>query len=589
MKRIFLLLFSIVLFSFGTSCRDVLDLADISSYDAEMVWNDVNLANAYMANIYPMFGNWNAPADQSSEQLIGIHWYQDRVTISNGEYKSWEYDRIRLINQAIQDVNAGGLSQEIKDNITGQALFMRAYTYFRMVSYHGGIPYIKVPQDRYEDDLYTPRNSTAECFDLIVQDLDDAIELLPSRIPTSSIDYGKIDGSFALAFKAKVLLNKASPQFNPGNPWDNSYWNDAYQVNKLAYDQLSAGGFALTEDYSNIALIERGPEVIFSVINSYPNKTANWDFGVRPGSVSRGAASACPTWEFVKMFPMKDGKQYDDPAGLYYMSDSEFLQNYWEDRDPRFEKSIVWNAKIYEIANQSGRRQYTSLGIAHELDDFGINPNAGVNSTNLNRYSGFFVLKNSVLRFTQEEVQQYDVDFVVMRFAEVMLNYAEAANETGRFQEALDLLLQIRARAGIEAGVDGRYGVAATNRQELREAILSERNIEFCFEGHRFWDLRRLRMLDRLDGTTKHGVEAIAVNESGSEMSLSTARNLALSYELTEDQFIYSLLQVPLSGVRTNVVPETYYFFPIQENVIDRNPSIRQNSNWGGDFDPTLN
>lgn len=585
MKKILYALSAVLLFG---SCSDILDIEDIQNYDPELVWNDENLATAYMANLYPMFGNWSTGADRNSEQIAGIDFYADRVTISNGAYKSWNYNRIRLINQALVDVETGTLDQASKDAIIGQALFMRAYAYFDMVKHHGGVPYIKVPQDRYEDDLYVSRNTTEECFQFILEDLDQAIALLPGRILPTSGDYGKIDGNFAKAFRAKVLLYKASPQFNPSNPWDNAYWQDAYVANKEIYESLVAQGFALVEDYSNIALEERNSEVIFSVINSYPNKTASWDHGVRPGSESRGPASATPTWEFVKEFPMKDGKRYDDPSGAYYKTDEEFLQDFWSDRDPRFDKSIVWNGKVYELSGKTGRRQYTALGIAHELDDFGINPNAATNSTNLDRYTGFFILKNSLLNLTQEQVQQYDVDYVVMRLAEVMLNYAETANETGDMAAAMDILRQIRQRAGIEPGADGNYGIQATNREEMREAILAERNIEFCFEGHRFWDLRRLRMLDRLDGTTKHGVEAIAIESDGTEMPLSEARQKAGNYELEPQDFKYSVLQVPRSGVRVNVVPENYYFFPIQESVITRNTNIEQNIGWGGTFDPTL-
>src|SRR5690606_36592911 len=162
--------------------------------------NDINLANAYMANIYPIFGIWDTGGDRISQQIMGISFYPNRVTITNTEFKSWAYGRIRLMNQAIQDVNAGKLHQESKDNITAQALFMSAYAYFDMVMHHGGVPYIKVPPDRYDDDLYVPRNTTAECFDFIIQDLDEAIAKLPERILPSSPAYGKIDGSFALAF-----------------------------------------------------------------------------------------------------------------------------------------------------------------------------------------------------------------------------------------------------------------------------------------------------------------------------------------------------------------------------------------------------
>lgn len=570
------------------SCKKVLEIEDFDSYSPEQVWNDENLATAFITNIYPMFGNWSPGLEQKSEQMAGIFFYPDRVTITNDEFKSWNYTRIRLINEAATKVVAGGLKQEIKDRILGQALFMRAFAYFDMVIHHGGVPYITKPQDIEKDDLYTPRNSTKECFDLIIKDLDDAIAKLPPRIATSSADYGRIDGAFALAFKAKVLLYKASPQFNPANPWGNAYWAEAYTANKKAYDDLKAAGIKLVDDYSNIALLERNTETVFAVVNQYPNKTTEWDNGVRPGSESRGPAFAVPTWEFVKTFPMKDGKKYNDNTSAYFKTDADFLQNYWKDRDPRFNKSVVWNGKPYAVSGKAEKRQYTALGVAHELDDYGINPKAQINSTNIERYTGFFVLKNSLLRLKQAEVQQYDVDFVLMRFAEVMLNYAEAANETGRLAEALDILKQIRLRAGIEPGADGNYGISATTRVDMREAILAERNIELCFEGQRFWDLRRLRMLNRLNNIEKWGVESIAINPDRSEMLISEARTKANANQLTEADFKYSLLQVPRTGVKVTSVPDTYYFFPIKKDVLDRNPKLQQNNNWGGTFNPAL-
>lgn len=570
------------------SC-DTLDIENIYSYDAEKVWNDENLANAYLANLYAIiFDNWNVAVDAKTQQLSNIYLYEDRVTISNSEFKEWDYSTIRLINEAIQNTQKGGLSEEIKNNIIGQALFLRAYVYFKMVMYHGGVPYITIPQDKDKDDLYVKRNSTKECFDFIIQDLDDAIKLLPEKISSTSSDYGKVDGCFALAFKAKVLLFKSSPQYNPTDPWNNSYWKEAYNVNKAAYDKLKKLGYALTEDYNDIFLVERGPEVIFSVINTYPNKVAVWDDGARPGSEGRNPADYCPTWELVKAFPMKDGKLYSDPTSKYYMSDDEFLQNYWKNRDPRFNKSIVWNGGIYEVGGKTGNRQYMALGVANGLDDFGINPKAGVNSTNLNRYTGFFIKKGCKLSLKQSEVLQYDVDFIVMRFAEVLLNYAEAANEVGEQTVALNLLKEIRERAGIEAGDNGLYGIDASSRETIREAILAERNIEFCFEDQYFWAVRRLRMLDRLDKQTKHGVEAIPINPDGSEMSIAEAIVKANNNELTEEDFKYVVHQIPFAGAQVTSVPDKYYFFPINATTISANPNIEQNIDWGGTFDPTL-
>jgi len=586
-KLTYIIVSTIMLFS--TNSCNTLDIEDIYDYNAELVWNDKSLVNAYMANLYAdVFSNWSPSLDQKTQQLSGIVFYVDRVNITNDEFKQWDYTKIRLINEAILNVTNGTLSDDVKNEIIGQAKFLRAYVYFNMVLYHGGVPYITVPQNKDTDDLYVKRNTTKECFDLIIKDIDESISLLPERISSSSSDFGKIDACFATAYKAKVLLYKASPQFNPNNKWDNAYWKEAFTANEAAYNKLKNLGYALTEDYADIFLVERGPEVVFSVINTYPNKTADWDYGVRPGSESRGNAWASPTWEFVKEFPMKDGKLYNDPTGKYYTTDNGFLQNFWKNRDPRFDKSIVWNASIYEVSNKKGNRQYTSLGVADVLDDFGVNPKAGTNSTNLDNYSGFFIRKGSDLSLLQSEVQQYDIDYVVMRFAEVMLNYAETANETGKSDIALTILKQIRKRAGIEAGDDGKYGITATTREEIREAILAERNIEFCFEGHSFWDLRRLRMLDRLDGKTKHGVEAIAINPDGTEMPISEAKTKAENNELTEKDFTYSILQIPFTGVKVTSAPEKYYFFPIKKSSIDLNSNIEQNNNWGGTFNPAL-
>ena len=588
MKKIFYPLVALLLTT--ASCKNVLDIEDLNSVNEDKVWNDPNLVNAYLANLYTLFGNWSSGADNNSQQLAGINFPLNAVTVNNTAYKAWDYTTMRKINTAIQKVSEStGLNDATKKSILGQALFMRAYMYFNMVKHHGGVPYITKPQDLESDELKVPRNSTKECFDFMVKDLDEALTYLPMTIGKGTADYGRIDGNFALAFKAKVLLYKASPQFNPSNPYGNAYWAEANAVNKKAYEQLKAQGYSLTADYANITLVEKGPEVVFAVINSYPNKVANWDNGVRPGSESRGTASAVPTWDFVKEFPMKDGKLYTDPTSKYHKTDDQFLQSYWENRDPRFDKSIVWNGKVYEVSGKTGKRQYTSLGIADALDNFGENPKVGTTSSNRDRYTGFFILKNSKLSLRQTQVEtQYDVDFVLMRYAEVMLNYAETANETGDLATATSLLKQIRMRAGIEPGGDSSYGIVAGNKSDMREALLAERNIEFCFEGHRFWDLRRLRKLAVLNNKTKQGVEAIAINANGSDMDLKTAADLAKNYQLKENQFKYNVLQVPSTGNKINLVPDTYYFFPIAQSVIDKNPNIKQNKDWGGEFNPTL-
>ena len=289
---------------------------------------------------------------------------------------------------------------------------------------------------------------------------------------------------------------------------------------------------------------------------------------------------------------MLDGKSYNDPTGKYYVgTEADLLQSFWKNRDPRFASSILYNGDLYPVqGTKSGYRQYTALGIADQDDSYGTNPKAGVNATNNDFNTGFFVRKGSDLSLSQDLVATYSIDYILMRFAEVMLTYAETANETGHQDVALEMLKQIRKRAGIEAGSDNMYGIAGTDRETLRKAILDERNVEFCFEGHRFMDLRRTRNMMKLNGLEKFGVEAIAINADGTDMNLNEAKEKAVKFELKPENFRYKLQQVPLSknSEKQFLVKESYYFFPIQQSKIDENQNLQQNIDWGGTFNPAL-
>lgn len=576
-----------------TSC-DTLDIDNLETYDESMVWHDANLASAYVNNLYAeCFTNWSVSADGNSDILTGMPWYLGTITETGSSYKKWTYTEIRHINEAIKRLEASTeLDKSLANNLLGQAYFMRAYMYYWMVLHHGGVPYIKVPQDKDKDDLFVKRNTTPECFQFMVEDLDKAISMLPAKIAGSSSDYGRVDQCFAKAWKAKTLLLKCSPQFNPTHPYDNAYWNEAYAAAKEAYDFCVANGIALTERYADIWLQEQGPEVVFPVVNKNPNRVSGWASATRPASISRGVNQSNPTWEFVKDFPMLDGKRFDDPSGKYYVGDENaLLKSFWKNRDPRFNQVLFYNGSEYPVAGKpSGYRQYNALGISNADDQYGINPAAHTNAVNNDVYSGFYNYKAADMTLTQATVLTYDIDYILMRFAEVMFIYAEAANETGHSDVAIDMLKQIRKRAGIEAGADGLYGLSVGSREAIRKAILDEREIELCYEGHRFWDLRRTRNMMKLAGWTKHGIEAIAINPDGTDMDLNEAREKTNNYELTTGDFRYIIHQVPYTEAaeREFVIEESFYFFPIQKVNLDENPNLEQNNNWGGTFNPTM-
>ena len=175
-----------------------------------------------------------------------------------------------------------------------------------------------------------------------------------------------------------------------------------------------------------------------------------------------------------------------------------------------------------------------------------------------------------------------------IRFAEVLLNLAEAASGTNRLSEAYDLLKAIRERAGIEAGADGLYGLkAGMSQAEMRNAILLERKIEFAFEGKRYWDMRRYQLFEtELNGTRRMG----------------TTYTFQPSADVpTHDNFMAVRDNIPLDSAYTsNMLLEpkemdaydinwqtNYYFFALPQTTLDNNPALQQTAGWpNGTFDP---
>lgn len=565
-----------------SGCKKVLDIKDKSNYPGTGTFDDQATANAYLSNLYAItFTNgWPVNMGNNSDESGGINgdgW----ITTDNDEMKFWPYDAIRKINILLQEMNTSILPDDKKALMTGQAKFLRAFLYFKMVYYYGGVPIIEVPQNYETDDLMVSRNSTAECFDFILKDLNEAEPSLP--IKYEGADRGRIDQASVKAFKGRVLLYKASPQFNPSNAYDNAYWADAYTANKAAKDFLDANGYGLLDNYTAVFETKGHKENILSVIYTNPAKTnGRGEDAVRPLSESKNATGGDqPIWAMAEAFPMKDGKKPGDPTSAYTYN----IQTFWKNRDPRFDATMVWNGAVYEISGITGRRQYTMTNIAKSMDAFGY-----VIQGETAYRTGLFTRKGIMEQLPSTQVTLNDVDWPEIRYAEVLFNYAEAANETGKSNEALDVLKAIRQRAGIEAGGDGMYGLkSGMTREEMRQAILDEKYVEFMFEGKRFWDLRRHRMLNKLDGMRKYGIMAMKVNGHTYDQVTQDDISKGNSFQLLPEDFEYEVVELITNGPKQMVMPDKYYFFPIQLSNINQNPNLKQNKDWGGDFDPVLN
>lgn len=556
-----------------SGCKKSLDLKNTGAFDPASVWNDPQLANAYLTNLYAttLPSGWPVNSGGNADELSG-NLPEGAVSTNNALFKSWPYDLIRNINILLTEIDKGTLPAGTKEKMKGQAYFLRAWVYFNVVKLYGGVPILEQPLG-VKDDLSAGRNSTKACFDFIEADLNKAINALPNQYIGG--DRGRIDKAASLAFLGRVMLYKASPQFHPSNPYGNTDWPKAYEANKMAKVQLAGMGFGLNPDYAAIwAKNNKGnKEAVMSVLFMAPNRmNGRLENQCRPLSESIDASGGDqPVWEMVAAYPMKDGLQ--PGISLKYPYD---LQTFWKDRDPRFYASVVYNGSIYELSRIAGRRQYTANGVASIDDVFGGGEQGDFHRT------GFFPRKGMDPGLLKSEVTKNETDWIEIRYAEVLLNFAEAANETGKSNEALEALIQIRKRAGIEAGADQLYGLGGSiGTAEIRDAIYFERRIEFIYEGQRFNELRRTRRLNEIDGMRKNGLLATLKSDKAAEDGK--------TFKLLPEDFTYKIQPLFSNGTNLMSAPERYYFFPIPRVEIEKNPKLLQNKGWdGGTFDPTL-
>ncbi len=581
------------------SCDDVLDKKNLSAVTSEATWNDKTLATAFLDNCYKSnLPDWKAhviePSAYSDDDRQGDDFfYADQLTSEGGggptaEY--WPYSGIYGLNELLDNIDSGSLSAADKATIRAQALFLRAFRYFEMVKRYGGVPLILSVQKRSEAEV--PRAKTSECIQQIIDDLDEAAQVLPAK--WSGNDAGRITRGAALAMKGRVLLYYASRQFNRSN--DIERWKAAYDANLAAKEQLDKDGYGLNASYDgtwadNSDACELSKEVIFTSRFSYPSRYSDIIAGIRPLDYSQGATGwICPSVELVMAYPMADGTAPGvdiDGDGIKEPFDVEATDArglYWLNRDPRFYRTIVTNGMVYKIVDNQwpGQRQYTYKGGEVEI-------------ANASR-TGFYSCKYVNGTVPKVDVRKYDLDLVDIRYAEVMLNLAECAAETGRDDEAVNLLKDIRHRAGITANADGMYGLAkGMTGKTLIDAVMLERRIELAYEGKRFWDMRRRMMFSDPEyrGFCRHSIE---INLTDAKKHLTLAQlatefdadgDVNMSTTAYFDYFTTTLIEID-SKYKWDV-PDNHYFFALPKRHLEQNPKLEQTMGWNdGTFDPLL-
>ncbi|MBV8253158.1 MAG: RagB/SusD family nutrient uptake outer membrane protein [Chitinophaga sp.] len=569
--------FALLVPFFMMGCNKVLDKTNLSAVGPNEVWTDVNMSTAYLNQIYSklMPGNTYGGGNETDEGVPYQKQTSDllRGTATFDSKNSFDtYNNIRTINILLGNIDKATFGQDDKNKIKGQALFWRAWAYHSLVSTYGGVPLILEAQAPTSDltTLQKPRNKTSECVTQILKDLDDAIALLPEAFTDN--DMGRIDKGAAMAFKGRVLLFYASPLFN--GLGGIASWQKAFDANKAAKDFLDAHGKGLYSPYSKIWDDELNKEVVMVRRFNYPQATY-FQGGLIPLNWSKDdVGSDRPSLELVNAFPMKDGSSWESQSRsydtLFFNRDDRFYANIYYNGAPnqylkgmRDDKTYLWTY-FTSITNYSGP---TGLEGVHN----------SVTQDPLWSNSSFYRIKAIDKTIDKGTVYNAAVDWIEIRYAEVLMNYAECANEVGNTAVALDGLKQIRARAGVLPGTLGNYGITAATQSDVRSVLQRERFVEFCFEGKRMSDLRRWKMFDYLRALPqRHG---IAVLLKSGQQDVSPLSDISTVW----NRFSATVITTDAVNI---AIKDQNYIYGIPKVVLDRNPLLQQNNNWGGTFDP---
>lgn len=560
MKKIFITCAAIL--AFFSSCSSILDKEDLSSISEEQVWVDETLTTAFLNALYVSIPSWDTTvADASDEATGGGGWVDGTTTPDNMSDTQdsaptwyWPYKNIRNCNIFIQNAQNPDLctiDRDLANRLTYEARFIRAYLYFEMVKRYGGVPLITVPQE-LTDDLFVKRTSTKDCFDFIINELKACAEGLPASF--SGDNLGRVTKGAAKAFLGRVLLFRASPQFNPSN--NAEHWQTAYNYNKETLDYLIGQGHALYSDYGKLFLEEMNQEVIFAIRYENPTRTHTRDAKCRPITFSmNNSGGNHPTQEVIDRFPTVDGKTYTYTD--WKKDGNNDIFTLWQNRDKRFYATVVYQGVTY-------------FNTVMELNENAQNDYAY--GKNMGSRTGYYSKKGIDESISISDCQKSGTDYIDIRLAEVMLNYAEAAVEVGKQGEAFEILKQIRERAGInetssDPELKGKvYGLNPNmNQSEMREVVREERFIELLFEQKRMWDLRRWMIYDKLMiGQEKR--HALVMNKQT---------------DGTYTTYLFDRDNTPM------IAKQNMYFLPIKRSELSNNPNLEQTKGWeNGTFDP---
>ena len=545
-----------------TACDDdFLEIVPTDRVSDASILADSTLFEAYVINRYlgvrltekegdayqPGFGRgfeyalWGSLTDEAIYNNDDNTWFiqQGQLSPENtgiaGTFWARSYRSIRECNYALTNIEELEMSASGKDRLIAELKFIRAFRYHDLIRNYGEVVLLgdrvsQLGEDFSDPSLYN-RVSIEEGIQYVINELDEALVNLPMQ-NSGNWQEGRATGGAALALKSRLLLYAASPLYTGGNN-DAGKWADAASAAKEVMD---LGIYNLYQQgYGNLFLTSgSNEEVIFARYYNINARHTALEIANGPNGYD-GWAGNVPLQNLVDDYEMMDGTKFD-------WDNASHAAAPYENRDPRFYSTILYNGAPYR-----GRAVETFV-------PGGLDSSDGPSNWNTSK-SGYYLRK-----FIDERLpiqNPWEVagtqNWIYFRFAEILLNYAEAQNEAvGPDASVYEAINSIRGRNG----VDMPPLPQGLSQSEMRERIRQERRVELAFEEHRFYDVRRWKIAMETENEPAYGINVVKTGEA---------------------EFSYST-KVALDGRRFE---EKHYWLPIpRAEILASNNQLKQNPGY---------
>jgi len=566
--------------------KDFLNKKSLTEFSSDDEWSDPALTATFINGIYnelPINIAMNASnVDESrSRDADGINFNNMIITQDDGEYGNWTgaYSTIRHCNIALQNITQASFDSTkvdgvtIKDRMLGEVHFLRAYSYFWLTCYYGGVPIVTNVYG-LSDSFKIAQSSYADCIKFVVSDLDSAATLLP--LVQSGDNDGRATKGAALALKSRVLLYAASDLHNPqknssvtGNyahPELLGYtdgdakarWQAAKDAAKAVidlgiyslYKPAPASGEEATQNYSDLFTSSKTVEDIFVKYTAASTGGGYNGWAIAPnGWYGNGGVGAIN--ELVDAYNMADGTKFS-------RSNPAQAAEPYKNRDPRLYATVLFEGNKYRTrpadltaydpigVGQFGVWQKWNSSTNQMVLVYGLDTrNSIANPWNGNE-CGATMLKY-LNKSTDIQKGYQDLTYRPIRYGEVLLNYAEACIQLGEEEEARQYINMIRKRAYMPD--------ITSSGSDLVSDYRNERRIEMAYEGQRFFDVRRW-IIGPEAYHDVHGVQIV--------------------YEMKADHSTSSIPTVTPIVIRTGKWDNKAYFFPITRSETNKNDMLIQ-------------